>query len=123
MDIFIQHIRQALALLTDYDWTIIICAVCVAAVLIREMLDSTLLAAISLPLMFAGAVASKYFFTVNSVAPSADQDTNVVIASAVGIFTAVTLLLLAKWISLILSEWRTRHRKLVELPPDIANDV
>ena len=38
------------------------------------------------------------------------------VASAIGVVTALTLLLLSIWIAVLMSERRTKNRKLVDLP-------
>lgn len=115
-------IRQALAVLSEYDWVVATSAVAIAAILIREMLDSAALAAISIPLMLIGALAANYLFQVNFVAPLDDKDTNVVIASALGVLIAITLLLVSMWIASLMSESRSKHKKLLELPPRPEED-
>lgn len=115
-------IRQALALLTEYDWIVAVSAVTVAAVLVREMLDSAALAAFAIPLMLLGALTANYLFQVNFIMIVSDRDTNVVIASALGVLGSVSLLLIMLWITSLISEKRSKHKKLLELPPAPGKD-
>lgn len=117
MQHFILEIRQALGMLNDYDWVVATAAVAAAAVLIREMLDSAVLATLSIPLMLIGALAFNYLFQTTFISPVDDKDTNVVIASSVGVLVAVCLLLVCLWIISVMSEFRSKHKKLLKLPP------
>lgn len=122
MSEFVIAIQKALAVLTEYDWTVACIAVAIAAMFIREMLDSAMLAIFSAPLMLAGALAANYLFHANYVPHISDPDTNVVIASAIGVLVAVTLLLLSMWLVSLMSEKRVKRRRLTGLPPQSTHN-
>ncbi len=105
--------------LTDFDrYTVVVaaCGVGVAFWLIRETLDSFVLAVASAPALMIGALATNYLFRTNFIMIVDDKDTNVVVASAIGVVTALALLMLSIWFAVIMSERRSKRQKLAELP-------
>ena len=118
-----EKIRELVFTLSQFDqytvWTAVF-FVAIAYALIREILQSATLALVSVPILMVGALAANYLFTVNLLIPTNDKDANVAVASAVGVIAALTLLLLALWISVLRSERRTDKKKLkplIDLPP------
>ena len=104
--------------LSDFDrYTIVVatCGVVVAFWLIRETLDSFFLALAAAPILMIGALATNYIFKANFIMLVDDKDTNVVLASAVGVVTALALFMLSIWIGVLMSERRSQSRKLAEL--------
>jgi hypothetical protein len=106
----------ALLAFDQYTVMVGVCFVAIAFWLIREILDSFTLAFVSVPILMIGALAANYLFRTHFVVAVNDKDTNVVVASAVGVVTALSLLLLSIWIAVLMSERRTKNRRLVELP-------
>lgn len=120
MQDFIYKLTAVLSQFEQYTIWVAIFFVTMAFVLIREIVQSTGLALFSAPILMFGALAANYLFTANFLIVTHDKDTNVVVASAVGVVVALTLLLLAIWISVLMSERRTTNKKLkplVDLPP------
>ncbi len=119
-----QDVIFALSNLDQFAVTAAVTFVILAFVLIREIVHSTTLAVVSAPVLLIGGLAANYLFHHNFVVATHDKDTNVVIASAVGVLTALVLLLLSIWISVLMSEHRTNSKKLMQLPdlppPDAA---
>lgn len=92
----------------DYTLTVAVALVVIVFALIRTMVDSFTMAVVFTPVLMFGALAANYLFRVYYITPSIDKDTDVVIASAVGILAAMLLLLIAVWLSIIMSERRSR---------------
>ena len=111
-----QDVIFALSTLDQFTVTVAVCFVFVAFWLIREIVQSTALAIISAPVLLIGALAANYLFHHNFVVAAHDKDTNVVIASAVGVLIALVLLLVSIWISVLMSEHRTQVKKPMQLP-------
>lgn len=111
-----QDIIFALSTLDGFTINVAMAFVVIAFVLIREIVHSTALAVISAPVLLIGGLAANYLFHQNFVMATHDKDTNIVIASAVGVLTALVLLLVSIWISVLMSEQRTNAKKLMQLP-------
>lgn len=101
----------------DYTLTVVVLLVVAVFCMIRSMLDSFKLAVIFTPLLFFGGLAANYLFRVFYIPTSADKDTAVVIASAVGVLIAMILMLLAVWMAVLMSERRSKKRKIKPLLP------
>ena len=84
-----QDIMYAVSTLDQFSVVVAAFFVVIAFVLIREIVNSTALAVISAPVLMVGGLATNYLFHANFVMPVDDKDTNVVIASAVGVLTAL----------------------------------
>ena len=83
---------------------------------LREIAGSTGLALISLPLLMIGGIAGPAFFTQQMIALSYDKNVNVATAAAVGVLTALLVILLSKWLWTVLNEHRVSRTKLVAVP-------
>jgi len=101
----------------QYTITVVLSLVAIVFCLIRVMLDSFTLAVIFTPILLFGGLAANYLFRVFYVSSIADKDTEVVIASAVGILAAMVLMLIALWLSMVMSDHRSRRRKPRPLLP------
>lgn len=112
-----QDFIYSLYALDRYTLTITMCFVAVAFWLIHEIVGSTALAVLSAPVMMAGGVICNYLFGVYYIFPTTDKDTNVVIACAVGVVTSMILVLVAMWISISISEARSKHRRPMPVLP------
>ena len=84
--------------------------------MIREIVSSTSLALISAPILLLGSIGANYVFRIRFVHATIDKDTNVVVATAVGMISAMILLLVSIWVSVIISERRSSRQKLMQLP-------
>jgi uncharacterized membrane protein len=100
----------------DYTCVIIGVFVCVAVFLIREIVSSTGLALVSAPILLIGSIAANYVFRTKFIYATVDRDTNVVVATAVGLVSAMVLLLISIWVSVLISERKTTRRRLMQLP-------
>lgn len=116
-----ETILEAVSTLDHFTLTTACIAAVLAFGLIREMLDSMALACIAAPVLIVGALAANYLFRANMLVPTPDKDTNVVVASAVGVLIAMVLILISIWAMMLMSERRTRNRRLMQLP-DAAAD-
>ena len=117
-------LRNLIANLTtvdDYTQIVIFCAVVSALWLLRAMTESTALTVIFSPAILFGARAANYLFRVNFVNASNDKDTNVVVASAVGVLFALILMLLASRIAIFMAERKTHSRINQLLLPSAAS--
>ena len=112
---------DAFYLLISVDEFTLITAVGSVAVvfwLIRQMVESTMLAVVCAPVLILGALAANYLFRSYFVIASQDKDANVVVASAIGVLAALLLMLIGIWISASMSERRARKpMTLPDLPP------
>jgi uncharacterized membrane protein len=99
-----------------YTFVIIGVFVCAATLLVREILSSTGLALLSAPILLAGSIAANYLFRTKFIYATVDKDTNVVVATAIGLISAMVLLLISIWISVLISERSSTRRKLMQLP-------
>jgi hypothetical protein len=108
----------ATAILTVDDFTFFVAVtfVAIAFWLIREMVDSLPLALLCSPFLLAGALAANYLFRINFVTALQDKDSNVVVASAIGVICALVLLMISIWISVLMSERLSKKRELAQLP-------
>jgi uncharacterized membrane protein len=120
-----HDVFYALAAMDQFSVVVSVSFVLVAFWLIRLFTNSTALAVISSPVLLVGGLAANYLFHARFVMPVDDKDTNVVIASAVGVVIALVLLLLSIWISVMMSERRGNARKLMQLEdlPPSRNQV
>lgn len=113
-----EDVYFAILAMDRYTVVVAICFVSVAFWLIREIMDSFTFAALTAPVLLVGALFTNYVFSAYFITPVNDKDTNVVIASAVGVVTALILVLLGIWFSVLMSERRSkRARPLPALPP------
>lgn len=116
-----ETLTYAISSLDQFTLVIASLAAVVSFWLMREMTGSTALASIAAPLLLVGALAGNYLFRANFVVATHDKDTNVVVASAVGVLVALVMLLIAIWIMVMMSERRARNRELMQLP-DVSTD-
>jgi hypothetical protein len=113
-----EDMFYAILALDHYTVVVAFCFVTVAFWLIREIMDSFMFAALTAPVLLVGALFANYIFGTYFIAPVNDKDTNVVIASAVGVVVALMLVLTAIWISVLMSERGSKRRRpLPALPP------
>ena len=121
-----MQMLEAYYLLTAMDQFTMICAlgaVGLAFWLIRSVIGSTALAVVSAPVLIIGALAANYLFQAHFVIAANDKDTNVVVASAVGVLIAMILMLIGIWVTVIMADIRQKNKgemTMPELPP--AND-
>jgi uncharacterized membrane protein len=105
-----------IATFDDYTCAIIGVFVCAAVLLIREIVSSTGLALFSAPILLIGSIAANYLFRTKFIYATVDKDTNVVVATAIGLIAAMVLLLISIWVSVLLSERSSTRKKLMQLP-------
>lgn len=106
---------------TDRYTLMVVCSL-VAPIcwLIKITMGSSGYAICFAPFLVVSGLAANRFLLTSVVLPSSDKDTNIALASAIGVFVALVLLLIASWISVILSERRSRRMKIlgpIDLPP------
>lgn len=97
----------------DYTLTVILVLAAIVFGLIRTLVDSFSLAVIFAPMLVLGGLAANYLFRVFYISATPDKDSEVVIASAVGILVALVLLLMATWLSAVMSERRSRNKRVL----------
>jgi hypothetical protein len=112
----ISNIISHVANFDDYTFAIIGVFVCAAVLLIREIVSSTSLALFSAPILLLGSIAANYVFRTKFIYATVDKDTNVVVATAVGLISAMVLLLISIWVSVLISERSSSRKKLMQLP-------
>jgi L-asparagine transporter-like permease len=96
----------------DYTITVVVMLVVLVFALIRTLLDSFTMAVVFTPALFFGGLAANYLFRTLYITSTSDKDTNVVIASAVGVLSAMVLMLIATWLMIVMSDYRSRRRKV-----------
>ena len=83
---------------------------------IREIVGSPGLALLSVPFLMAGGVLAPVFLAQEMITLSYDKDVNVAMATALGVFAALSAVLVCKWLFTVLGEFRVRRTKLVAIP-------
>jgi hypothetical protein len=91
-----------------YTGFMVFSTVALAFLLVRLVLDSTVMAVLYLPAMAICALASNYLFHAYFLGPLADKHSNIVIASTVGVIIAIFCMMLATRGVMGLSDRRRR---------------
>lgn len=86
---------QKLGDVNTFTVVVVIGLVAIANWLIKLLTDSTGFAILFTPAMIVGALAANYLFVEYYIAPTPDKNSNVVIASAMGVLAAMLFMLLA----------------------------
>lgn len=86
---------QKLGDVNTFTVVVVIGLVAIANWLIKLLTDSTGFAILFTPAMIVGALAANYLFVEFYIAPTPDKNSNVVIASAMGVLAAMLFMLLA----------------------------
>jgi hypothetical protein len=117
------EIINGLTTVDEYTMWIALGCVAFAFILIKEMLDSTMMAVAFSPILLVGALAANYIFRIKFIIAAQDKDSNILVASAVGVICTLILLLIGMWVGMLMSEHRSKKRKLMRLPgaPPTAN--
>ncbi len=108
-----ETIFEALQKLGDVNTFTVVAVIGLVAIanwLIKLLTDSTGFAILFTPAMIIGALAANYLFVEYYVMPTQDKNSNVVIASALGVLIAMIFMLLATRGVVALSD---RNRKKV----------
>lgn len=108
-----QTIFEALQKLGDvntFTVVVVIGLVAIANWLIKFLTDSTGFAILFTPAMLLGALAVNYLFFEYYITPTQDKNSNIVIASSVGVLAAMFFMLLATRAVVAMSD---RRRKKV----------
>ncbi len=116
--------------MVDAFWTLfavdrytflLVCSLVVAVCcLINFTLGSNKLAHTFAPVLLLSGLAANNVFKSGFVLLSGDKDTNIAIASAIGVFIALVFMLIALWISAVLSDRKARRTEgmpHLKLPP------
>jgi ABC-type sulfate transport system permease component len=82
-----------------------------AGVLTRHVLSRTLMALVFVPGFVVGALVTNYIFEINSISPTPDRETNVVVACTLGIILALFVLLVCLRISTAMSGLRVQRHQ------------
>lgn len=110
MNEVLRNVITNLIAIDEYTQIVVFCSVVTALWLVRSMTESTALTVLFAPAILFGALAANYLFRVNFIAPTIDKDTNVVVASAVGVLLALTLMLIASRIAILMTERKSSAR-------------
>ncbi len=86
---------QKIGDVNTFTVVVVIGLVALANWLIKLLTDSTGFAILFTPAMIIGALAANYLFVEYYIAPTPDKNSNVVIASAMGVLAAMVCMLLA----------------------------
>jgi hypothetical protein len=89
--------------------------VAVVFLFIREIADAPMLAFVSVPVLMAGGIASPAILQKMMITLAYDKDTNVAATAAVGVLTALTALVVFKWLWMLFLEYQARKTKLTPL--------
>jgi hypothetical protein len=82
-----------------------------AGVLTLHVLSRTILALVFIPGFIFGALLTNYAFELTGFYPTADRETNVVVACTAGIIIALFVLLLFLRVTAVLSGLRVAHHQ------------
>jgi uncharacterized membrane protein len=110
-----ESIIEALQKLGDvntFTVIVVIGLVAIANWLIKLLTDSTGFAILFTPAMIFGSLAANYLFVEYYVTPTQDKNSNIVIASALGVLAAMGFMLLATRGVVAISD---RRRKKISL--------
>ena len=94
----LETVFEALQKLGDvntFTVVVVIGLVAIANWLIKFLTDSTGFAILFTPAMIVGALAANYVFVEYYIAPTPDKNSNIVIASSMGVLVAMLFMLLA----------------------------
>ncbi len=83
---------------------------------IREIIGSPGLALASVPFLILGGILGPAFFAYETIALSYDKSVDVVMTTALGVFTSLMAVLVSKWLWTIINEHRVSKTKLVAVP-------
>ena len=117
----LRDLAANLLTIDDYTRWVVFCAVVAALWIVKTMTESTALAVIFSPAILFGALAANYLFRINFVVASGDKDTDVVVASAIGVLLALVLMLVASRIAITMGERRSRARPHQPLLPSVQD--
>lgn len=101
--------------LKDTDaFTVYIAAAFAVAVFwfIREIVDAPVLAIVAVPFLMAGGILSPLAFRAATITLAYDEDTNVAAMVAVGVVTALGLIVTFKWLWALLLERQARRARI-----------
>lgn len=79
---------------------------------LREIVDAPVLAVVSVPFLLAAGILSPLVFRAAMVTLAYDRDANVAATVAVGVVTALGLIVSVKWLWTLLLEHRTRRARI-----------
>lgn len=106
--------------LKDTDaFTVYMAAAFAAAVFwfIREIVDAPLLAVVSVPFLMAGGIVSPLVFRAAMITLAYDETANITAMVAIGIVTALGLIVCFKWLWTLLLEHQARRTRLDPVVP------
>lgn len=84
---------------------------------IREIVDAPMLAVVSVPFLIAGGIVSPLAFRSAMITLGYDQDTNVAAMVAIGVVTALGVIVGFKWLWTLLLEHQARRTRLEPVAP------
>lgn len=99
---------QKLGDVNTFTIVVVIGLVAIANWLIKLLTDSTGFAILFTPAMIFGALAVNYLFFEYYVTPTQDKNSNIVVASALGVLAAMVFMLLATRAVVALSDTRRK---------------
>ncbi|HVX36367.1 MAG TPA: hypothetical protein VHC71_09130 [Hyphomicrobium sp.] len=84
---------------------------------IREIVDAPTLAVVSVPFLVAGGIVSPLVFRSATITFADDQDTNIAAMVAIGVVTALGVIVGFKWLWALLLEHQARRTRLEPVVP------
>lgn len=79
---------------------------------IREIVDAPVLALVSTPILMANGILAPIVFRAEMIVLAYDEQTNLVATIAVGILTALALIVAFNWLWALILEHQTRRARL-----------
>jgi len=79
---------------------------------IREIVDAPVLALVSTPILMASGIVAPIVFRTEMIVLAYDEQTNLVATIAVGILTALVLIVALNWLWALILEHQTRRTRL-----------
>lgn len=111
------HFFQELWAVDSFTLYVLGAIVLAVAWFIREIVGSTMLAAISAPILMLAGLMSQEVFQIAMLTVSYDRDSNVVVTVGVGVLAGLLLIILGVWLIARIKESRARARKILPVSP------
>jgi len=80
---------------------------------IREIVDAPVLALVSAPILMGGGILAPIFFRAEMITLAYEKETNLAATVAVGVLTALALIVGFKWLWMVFLDRQARRTRLV----------
>lgn len=111
------HFYQGLWSVDSFTVYVLGALVLAVAWFMREIVGSTMLAVISVPILMLAGLMSQEAFQIGMMTVSYDRDSNVVVTVGVGVLVGLLLVILGVWLIARMRESQARARKVLPVSP------